>query len=117
MEKIIAYCGLICSDCPAFLATQRNDDAERKRVAELWSKEFGNSFKPEDINCDSCLSTGERVVNYFRICEIRKCSQSKKVQNCAYCEEYSCDKLENLFKMAPDARKILDDIRKSRLLH
>ncbi|MGB9718029.1 MAG: DUF3795 domain-containing protein [Thermoproteota archaeon] len=45
MSKLIAYCGLICSECPAFIATQRDDDAERKRVAEL-SKEFGGSFKP-----------------------------------------------------------------------
>ncbi|MEM2088480.1 MAG: DUF3795 domain-containing protein [Thermoproteota archaeon] len=117
MDKLIAYCGLICSNCPAFLATQKNDDTERKRVAELWSKEFGGSFKPEDINCDSCLSTGERVFNYCRTCEIRKCGQSRKVQNCAYCEEYPCEKLENFFKLAPDARKNLDELRKSMSTH
>jgi hypothetical protein len=26
MEKLISVCGLICSQCGAFLATQNNDD-------------------------------------------------------------------------------------------
>ena len=38
MEKIIAYCGLICSECPAYIATQKDSDEERKKVAEKWSK-------------------------------------------------------------------------------
>ncbi|MCK4356498.1 DUF3795 domain-containing protein [Candidatus Bipolaricaulota bacterium] len=25
MEKMIAYCGLICTNCPAYIATQKND--------------------------------------------------------------------------------------------
>jgi hypothetical protein len=115
MSKLIAYCGLICSECPAFIATQKDDDAERKRVAELWSKEFGGSFKPEDINCDGCLTTGGRIVDYCRICEIRKCGQSRKVQNCAYCEEYPCGRLEEFFKMAPNARKNLEEARRGLL--
>lgn len=48
MEKIIAHCGITCSDCPTFMATKMNDDAERKRVAELGTKEYGHPFKPEN---------------------------------------------------------------------
>ena len=33
MEKMIAYCGLVCSDCGAFIATQKNDDKMRAEVA------------------------------------------------------------------------------------
>lgn len=25
MERIIAYCGLVCTDCQAYVATQTND--------------------------------------------------------------------------------------------
>ncbi|GAF97750.1 unnamed protein product, partial [marine sediment metagenome] len=36
MEKMIAYCGLTCTRCPAFLATQQDDDSQRAQVAEMW---------------------------------------------------------------------------------
>ena len=48
MAKIIGICGLICSECPAYIATKKNDDGERKKVAEIWSKEFSSDIKPED---------------------------------------------------------------------
>lgn len=35
MDKMIAFCGIVCSECPAFVATQKDDDAKRKEVAEL----------------------------------------------------------------------------------
>jgi len=53
MEKMIAYCGLDCSGCPTFLATQNDDDAAREKI---YSMKFGFNFKPEEINCDGCLS-------------------------------------------------------------
>jgi hypothetical protein len=35
----------------------------------------------------------------------------KEVANCAGCDMYACDKLENFFKMVPDARTMLDKLR------
>ncbi len=35
MKKMIGFCGINCSECPAFLATQNDDDIERKKVAVL----------------------------------------------------------------------------------
>ena len=32
MDKIIAFCGAVCSECPAFLATKNDDDNEKKRI-------------------------------------------------------------------------------------
>ena len=40
MEKMVGFCGLVCSECLGFLATQKDDDDERRRVAELWSKQY-----------------------------------------------------------------------------
>ena len=114
MEKMISICGLTCSECPAFIATQKNDDEERREVAEKWSKEFKSDIKPEDINCMGCIADSDKIFNYCKICEIRKCGKGKKVKNCAYCEEYACDKLSEFFKMAPMAKANLDDIRKNR---
>ncbi len=111
MNEIIAFCGLVCSDCGAFIATKNNDDEKRAEVAKMWSKQYKSDIKPEDINCEGCRSDGGRVFNYCMVCEIRKCGKEKGVVNCAYCDDYACDKLEGFFKMVPDSKKRLDDIR------
>lgn len=61
MERLIAYCGLVCNECPAYLATQADDDSERTKIAAEWSEAFGSDFKKEDINCDGCLGTGRHA--------------------------------------------------------
>ena len=111
MSKMTAFCGLICSECGAFIATQNNDDEKRAEVAQLWSKQYNVELKPEDINCDGCTSNSERLIGHCRVCEIRKCGKEKAVINCAHCEDYICQKLDGFFKMVPDAKKNLDDIR------
>ena len=123
MEKMIAYCGIVCSECDAFIATQNDDDAKRKEVTALWKKEFNFDVKPEDINCDGCLATTDRLWGYCHACEIRKCGQGKGVENCAYCDEYPChklvkffqrlgDRLGRLFPVAPMFQAALDEARK-----
>lgn len=114
MDEMIAYCGLNCTGCPAFIATRNDDDEERKRVAAMWSKQFGAEIAPGDINCDGCLVTDGRHIGYCSTCEIRKCGQERAVVNCADCGDYACEKLEKFFKMAPEARKRLEGIRKDR---
>lgn len=120
MNKMIAFCGLNCTECPALLATQKDDDNERKRVAELWSKQglWSKQFnaaeiKPEDINCDGCLSKSGQLWRHCKVCEIRKCGQERRVENCAHCDDYACEKLNKLFDMVPNARLTLEEIRKS----
>lgn len=112
MEKMVAFCGLICRDCKAFIATQEDDAAKRRDVAEAWSKAFGREIKPEEINCDGCLTMDGRHINYCNICEIRKCGMEKGVENCAYCVDYNCEKLTKFFEQAPEAKKTLAEIRK-----
>ena len=112
MEKMISYCGLVCSDCGAYLATKNNDNTLRKKQAEEWSKQFGAPFKPEDINCYGCTSDGKMTFNYCQVCEIRNCGKAKKVKNCAYCPDYTCEKLDKFFAQAPLAKANLEAIRK-----
>ena len=112
MEKMIGFCGIVCTDCPGYIATQKDDDTERKKVAELWSKLYTTDMKPEDVNCDGCLSEHGRLIGHCKVCEIRKCGQEKHVINCAYCEEYPCDTLSHFFEMAHDAQSTLEDIKK-----
>ena len=112
MEKMIGYCGIICSNCPVLIATQKNDDAERKRVAEIFTNQYGKEYKPEDINCEGCTSDSSRIFSYCNVCEIRKCGREKYVKNCAYCPEYPCEKLSQLFSKYSKAEEILDEIRR-----
>lgn len=113
MDRMMAFCGLVCTECPAYLATMRDDDAERQRVADLWSKEFGGEFKASDINCDGCLSQGSRIFSYCSQCEIRSCGQERGVENCAHCEEYACEKLSGFTSKVPMARENLKGERKA----
>lgn len=111
-ERMIAYCGLVCTGCPAYLATKANDEARAKETAEMWSREYGVEVKVEDVWCDGCLVAGKKC-GHCAQCVIRACAIEKKVENCGHCGDYSCEKLEGFFKMAPDARTVLDGERKS----
>jgi hypothetical protein len=114
MEKMIAYCGLVCTDCNAYIATQKNDDKMRAEVAADWTQKYNHNFKPEDINCDGCIPTAGAHIGHCFMCEIRKCGQAKGVKNCGWCADYSCGKTEEFFKMVPDCKKTLDAEKQSR---
>jgi hypothetical protein len=118
VDRIIAYCGLDCTDCQAYTATQSGDPGMVEQVAAQWRLEFNApEITAESIVCDGCLGTnGARLGGYCRICELRACGVERGVANCAYCHEYACEKLESWFANAPQARATLDEIR-SRLSH
>ena len=48
MREMIAYCGLDCEKCGAYLATIHDDQALREKTAKLWA---------ELNNAPSCRST------------------------------------------------------------
>jgi len=111
MTQNIAFCGLDCGKCGAYLATKEDSDEKRAEVAKMWSKMFNAEIKSEQINCYGCHSVEGPRFNHCEVCEIRKCGLEKEVDNCALCSEYSCDKLEAFFKMAPDAKANLEKLR------
>ena len=111
MNEIIAYCGLDCAKCAAFLATQKNDRAELERVAQKWS-DGTTKLTVEDVTCDGCF--GKRISKYaLTNCAIRACGVEKKVKNCAYCGEYKCEKIAKFLQNTPTAAEKLDTIRRS----
>jgi hypothetical protein len=113
MDKIIAYCGLVCSDCSAYVATQANDQEALERVAAQWREEYNApGITVESVICDGCLAGG-RKCSHCAECEIRACGVERGVANCAHCADYACEKLEKFFGFVPDARAVLDEIRQS----
>lgn len=112
MERLIACCGMDCSACEACIATIKDDDELRVKVAEKWSRMFESSFKREDINCMGCTSPQGPHVAYSNECPIRKCAVGRGIPNCGHCEEFVCPKLNvHLEFAAPGARDTLERIR------
>lgn len=94
-------CGLDCSSCAAFIATQNNDESLREKTAKEWTERYRKDgrnrppVKAENINCNGCLSDGP-IYLYCRQCKIRQCGLEKNIKNCSECVDYRCDKLVEL---------------------
>jgi hypothetical protein len=114
MAKMIAYCGIVCSGCEAYVATQANDQAALLRVRDRWRKEYNvPHMTVEDVTCDGCLVDGLKC-SHCSECDIRACGRSRGVINCAHCADYAtCAKLERFFGFVPDAKAVLDEVRAS----
>jgi len=112
MDKMIAYCGLVCTECPAYIATQNNDPEELEKIAVQWSKEYNAPFTTEDCLCDGCLASTDRHCSYYSKCPIRACGSEKEVRNCGHCKDYPCQELEKFFGFAPQAKASLETIRR-----
>ena len=116
MEEILAYCGLACHSCPIFLATREKDKDKRDKmrvdIARKIKEHYDQECKPEDVtDCDGCKAKSGILFSGSKNCHIRKCARQKGLENCAHCNEYSCEELEKLFTTDPDARKRLDEIK------
>ncbi len=109
---MIAFCGIECTACPAYIATRNNDPEGREKISRRWSLDFKLKLTSEDVLCDGCLHLGKRLCSHCMVCKIRKCAIKKKVKNCAYCREFPCGELQTFWEAVPDARVRLDDIRR-----
>ena len=104
MNEYIAYCGLDCEKCDARLATIRNDDDLRAKVAKEWSAMNGIEILPEMINCVGCKIEGQRTYFCEVMCPIRKCASDKSVENCGKCNRFpSCETVEMITKHSEEA--------------
>jgi len=121
MEITMAYCGLRCDSCPIYLATLEKDISHqremRESIAEICAMNYGMDLKPEDItDCDGCRTKAGRLFSGCLDCSIRNCARTKNLDNCAYCEDYQCEKLTEHFKLDPGAKERLDKIWRSNRL-
>lgn len=109
---MIAYCGLDCGKCRAFMATQAGDSERKEEIAKEWTKGLSVEFRPEDINCNGCMS--DTISGWCtRICKIRPCAEERRVKTCAHCSDYPCEKLKEFLSSEADATKTLEEIRKT----
>ncbi len=115
MDTIIGYCGIDCSKCEGFIATQSNDRKALEDIAEKWRKQYNSpDITAESVLCDGCTKNGRKSGYCNSLCKIRQCAVKKAVQNCAYCSEYdSCKELQTFYSYpgTADAKAMLDGIR------
>jgi hypothetical protein len=113
-EPMVAYCGLVCTECPAYKATQNDDRALLEQTARRWSTPE-HQVRPEDILCDGCLG-GKRVTTFCAMCPVRACARDRQLAHCGECGDYACDRLEQHWlriKAKDEAKPVLDRLRRT----
>jgi hypothetical protein len=109
-EEMIAKCGLVCTECDAYIATKNQDVEALKAMAAKASEEFGLEMTWEESQCTGCLSDGQKI-GYCATCGVRKCAMERGVVNCAYCDDYGCETITAFLEHAPTARAKFEEIR------
>jgi hypothetical protein len=95
----IAYCGLDCEKCDAYLATVKKDAALQAEVAARWR------MKPEQIECMGCKS----ATPLFN-CTLKKCASKRGVPTCAHCTDFTTCSDEQ-WKRFPKLREAAEALR------
>ena len=77
MQNNIAYCGLDCEQCDAYIATLHDDQALREKTAKLWAELNHAPILPEHINCQGCRADGAKTVFCEQLCAVRRCARQR----------------------------------------
>jgi len=105
----IGYCGDDCELCPRYIATQSNDVEKLKEAAVLWKKAglHDQIVPPEKMICNGCAALEQCHYN-----DIRECAKDKKISNCGKCNDYPCEKINEVFNKtssyAKQSKKMCD---------
>ena len=113
MRDSIAYCGLDCERCDAYIATVNDDEELRRQVAERWSKINNVEITPDMIVCDGCRRDGRKTVYCQSMCPVRKCAIGKGYGTCAECPDMnSCPDMSSIIEFSPE---VLENLGKERI--
>lgn len=110
MRNMIAYCGLDCEKCDAYLATIHDDQALREKTAKLWAELNDAPILPEHINCEGCRADGVKTVYCENLCGIRQCALKKGLTTCGGCPDMeTCKAVGEVISNNQEAFKNLKD--------
>lgn len=108
MKGMIAYCGLDCEKCDAYLATINDDQALREKTAKLWAELNNAPILPEHINCEGCRVDGIKTIYCDSLCAIRQCALKKGAATCGNCPDLEkCQTVRIIISNNPAALKNL----------
>ena len=111
--EYISYCGLLCNECPVYIATAENNEEAQERIATEFSGER-MQFTKEEMNCYGRSHEETKNSKMCSGCEIRICAESKEVKNCAYCKDFTCDKINQFIEKNPDLKRNLEESKKEK---
>ena len=89
--EILSRCGYRCDLCLAYAPNLQAHPEYRLKLSDSWYKYFGFRIAPENIYCEGCLPESPRLID--TACPVKPCVIAKKLQNCAACDAYGCEKL------------------------
>lgn len=113
-DYMLAYCGINCSECKAYIATQTDNDILRGEAAKEWSKTYEVGINPVDIQCDGCKNENGILFFHCASCDIRSCARKKGFGDCSECDEYPCSKLDIIHSTVSEAKNNLDELIKNK---
>jgi len=110
LRNLLAYCGISCVNCPAYVASMDGDALQRDDLAREWSTE-AYPLSAEDVYCEGCTARDDLVMVFCLDCAVRRCARAKDYRTCAECEEYPCSCLEPVFARVPETCEKLEALR------
>lgn len=109
MATMISACGVLCSDCPAYLGDEKGA-AHQQQTAAAWKRIYGLDVPAGNIACHGCLGPDDELFHTSRACKARLCCRSKGFSTCAECPEEHCPVLEKAqaaYDRLPDLARTL----------
>jgi hypothetical protein len=92
MEPILTRCGYRCDLCLAYRPNIEAHPENQQILSDGWFEYFGFRIPPDDLVCDGCWSKEGQWID--QSCPVRPCVIQRGLENCACCEAFICEKLE-----------------------
>ena len=109
---MMSVCGVLCSECPAYLGEAKGI-AHQRRTVEAWHRIYGLNETAEHISCVGCLGTDEELFYTSRNCAARGCCRSKGLSSCAECPVETCADLEKAQSVWDEVPALVDKLSAS----
>jgi len=109
---MIAYCGIDCSKCESYLATQSGKHEELEKVAKKLAKVYRAEVKPEYVICDGCRAGGRHSYFCTNSCKMRKCCIKNGYYSCIECSDFPCKELQFELNNTPEAKDNLKKLKR-----
>jgi hypothetical protein len=103
MKPILTRCGYRCDLCLAYKPNVEKNPSNQQELSDGWFKYFGFRLPPESILCDGCMADHPKLID--SACPVRPCVIERRLDNCAQCDDYVCEKLTQRLVVFEDIRQ------------